>query len=556
MLTRIEDIQRDIHTSNRNLEQSILRRPNETHLDSSVCTKRLKVGFQSVLFSFSIEFSSEQDTQQTKNKTVLTAVKKSICTIRLPTWFVQDQYNLAFARSKNGWLFHPVVYRAVDENSLFFKACRIGDLETMRMLLTTKQAYLGDRQDCMGSHESALSRALRSGQFGACKLLIDAGILSFFQSYDYTIALQTFSFNLPSNRNECRKALRWIELEQNLDSGWMNDIELASICYKILQDLRLNAEEVGGSALYRFETRLFPQIFATSHINTEVDLDLLSELLGSADNLREIRANASCSTWLLFVIAHKLSNLFATSQEAPPPLHVQACCFALGVACGTGLDLHACIGELPKEWKSSILIVANSEFAALTPFAFIFAYWSTLYYDDYEAEHRYFQRLDAALRLWVNTLYNAGVDLAAYAEHEVWTISKILARGIPRHYVFCRLLYGPEPDDWRVETGLPGEVYPAFFWRSVESAPIGEDLAAKVIDLVHRVENLDNVQRNVPGSWQMGQDEPTWDVHGWLQCKEDSDMAQMETDLEQLDDEEFYEEWHLGSMIEEWPYCD
>lgn len=108
MLARIEDIQRDIHASNRNLELLVSRRSDDKHYNSAHTTKRVKLGFQSMLFSFSVEFTSETDQQQAESKTTVTGVKKSICTIRLPNWFVQDQYSLVIARSKNGWLFSRV----------------------------------------------------------------------------------------------------------------------------------------------------------------------------------------------------------------------------------------------------------------------------------------------------------------------------------------------------------------------------------------------------------------------------------------------------------------
>jgi hypothetical protein len=160
MLARIEDIQRGIHASSTRLEQLVSSRSDNNHLNSARTTNRVKVGFQSTLFSFSVEFSSEQENKQTKSKTVVNAVKKSICTIRLPNWFVQDQYSLAIARSKNGWLFHPSICRTVEYDSPFILACRDGDLERIKMLLTTKQAFLGDRYG--SSAESALSVALLS----------------------------------------------------------------------------------------------------------------------------------------------------------------------------------------------------------------------------------------------------------------------------------------------------------------------------------------------------------------------------------------------------------
>ena len=120
MLARIEDIQRDIHASNRHLEQLVSRRSNDSHCNSAHTTKRVRVGFQFIMFSFSVEFSSEQEGPDSKGTVTAKKFTRNVCTIRVPNWFVQNKHNLAIARSKNGWLFYPSVYRSVDRHSPFF----------------------------------------------------------------------------------------------------------------------------------------------------------------------------------------------------------------------------------------------------------------------------------------------------------------------------------------------------------------------------------------------------------------------------------------------------
>jgi hypothetical protein len=565
MLTRIEDIQRDIHTSNRNVEQLISRRSNRTHLDSSVCTKRLKVGFQSVLFSFSVEFSSEQDDRQTKSKTVGTAVKKNICTIRLPSWFVQDQYNLAFARSKNGWLFHPTVYRTVDHvDSPMFEACIDGDLERIKMLLTTNQAFLGDRVGSKNPDirpEPLLFYALFAKQFEVCELLMNAGILSFFQSCDYVDVLRCFFRQVDlvdSHRNRTREILRLIEHNHDLDPDWIDDLELGSHYYKAIQDLRLYAEVAGSSALDRFEALMFPTVLDFHGDDLELKLHLLTDFLGDADHLREIRAAASRSTWLLFLLAYQICKLSWRYEDEGPPEHaVRDAYFSLSVLCDTELDLHAYKIDLPEAWNqglySTLWLDWNS--GSVTPFTYIFADHFDTYGDAERLKYRTFEQLNAAIRLWVNALHGAGVNLAAYAKEEIWSINVIVKRASSVYDLTCRLLYGPEPEDWRVETDPPGEAYPVYFWRSVEAAPIGKDLAAKVLDLMRRVEHPEAMHCDVPGSWTRARDDLynyTWIIKAWLAYMEDRDLAQIEVDLERLDAKEFYDLWDLSSVIDEW----
>jgi len=519
----------------------------------------MKVGFQSILFSFSVEISSEEGSQRTEGKTVVNAIKKSFCTIRLPNWFVQDQYSLAISRSKNGWLFHPSMRRTVKYDSPFFEACRSGDLETMKMLLTTKQAFLSDRYEI--NAESALNLALIFGRFEAYELLVKAGTLSFFQSYDYAEAMECLATNLALRRDESREILRLIEQEQKLDADWMDDIGLGSDYYKVIHDLRLHAEEAGDSALGRFEARMFPTIlnYRFSCSVLEIELDWISEFLGDEDNVQEVRATASCSTWLLFTLAHKISHLFWISRYGDLPEHaVRTCRFALAVFCDTELDLHARIGELPKEWRRALYSARwiDLNHANTTPFAYIFVRWFTEH-GFTSPNHQLLKAFEATTRLWVDTLHGAGVDLAAYAENEAWIINKILMRVSAEKGFTCRLLYGPEPDDWRIETSPPGEAHPVYFWRRIEATPIEEELALKVLDLMRRVEHPEDVYCDVPGRWEIDQDdleESDWIIRGSLAFMEDSKLAQVEADLERLDAEEFYEAWDLSSVIRYWTY--
>ena len=105
--------------------------------------------------------------------------------------------------------------------------------------------------------------------------------------------------------------------------------------------------------------------------------------------------------------------------------------------------------------------------------------------------------------------------------------------------------------------GPPGEAHPANFWRGIETAPIEEDLAARVLAVVLRVEHPFDEHCEAPGAWQTHRyalDEPSWNAMGWLACMDDDGLAEVEAGLEQLGDEEFYEVWDLSSVVEEWPY--
>jgi hypothetical protein len=304
---------------------------------------------------------------------------------------------------------------------------------------------------------------------------------------------------------------------------------------------------------------MLPTTLSTNFSDIELEVRWASEFLGDADHVREIRATPSRCAWLPFVLAHNISKLFWRYGIAPPPENaVWACSFALTVLWNAELDLHANRGTLPKAWNEALFSAKWIDLrrAYTTPFALIFAKWFAEY-EISEQNDRYLAPLDAAMRLWVETIYGAGVDLAAYAKTEVWTVKRILMR-VSAHYDFaCRLYYGPQPDDCRLEIGRPGEACPAYFWRGIEAMPIDEDLAAKVLDLMHRVEHPEAVHCDVPGGWDSDWDDlndSDWIIKGWVSNMEDSELAQMEADLERMDAKEFYEAWNLSSVIKYWSY--
>lgn len=71
-----------------------------------------------------------------------------------------------------------------------------------------------------------------------------------------------------------------------------------------------------------------------------------------------------------------------------------------------------------------------------------------------------------------------------------------------------------------------------------------------------QVEDPYAVHLEAPGGWQEHQhalEQPSWNAVGWLACMDDDGLAEVESDLERLGAEEFYEVWDLSSAVEEWP---
>jgi hypothetical protein len=225
--------------------------------------------------------------------------------------------------------------------------------------------------------------------------------------------------------------------------------------------------------------------------------------------------------------------------------------------CDSGLDLHAPYSSLPGVWQESLSTqwIASLDFCNATPFALIFAQMLTAYYSN----ERTPQVLNLAIRFWATTLHGAGVDLAAYAAQEIRIINNILMWVKIQIQVTFRFSHGPEPGDWKVELGPPGEAHPASFWRGIEAAPIEEDLALRVLALVFRMEHPFAEHYEAPGGWQAHRyalEQPSWNAMGWLASMDDDELAEIEADLERMSAEEFYEVWDLSFVVEEWPYIE
>jgi len=283
---------------------------------------------------------------------------------------------------------------------------------------------------------------------------------------------------------------------------------------------------------------------AKNGVATEHNLVMLSEFLRHTDHLREIQAAAFGSAWLSFLLAAEMCHVYFLNNNDPPDDLVQASSFALTVMCDVEIDLHVRMEDLPEPWQdllSDQFFWWNIDLGLCTPFALL------LYLALHDRKYQYHvQRSGAerAMKVWVGALHNAGLDLMGYATQEAETIDNILRTMNSRNGSNFRMTHGPYPEDWRVETGPLGEPYPAYFWRSLEGAPIQEDLAVKLLALVRRVKRpQEAVHFDVPGSWETHQDEaeqPSWNVKTWLASMEDSELAQMKADLEQFEAQGFF----------------
>lgn len=93
-----------------------------------------------------------------------------------------------------------------------------------------------------------------------------------------------------------------------------------------------------------------------------------------------------------------------------------------------------------------------------------------------EHEHKVLaNKMQANLRDWVTTLYEAGVPLTRYGKREAKLFSKhwrtsqgVLWRFCSQHINVYQIAYGAKPSDWHLWEAHPGDCFAGIFWDMLE----------------------------------------------------------------------------------------
>lgn len=137
--------------------------------------------------------------------------------VRLPLWFIQRQYASQPRRATAGWLFSWPVHRIVPYDCSLFEACRIGDIDSIKTLLSTREASPFDRT---ASGHTALQFAMEGGQLEVCRLLRQAGILSQFRILDYCRTFASLESSMLDLSDHSRSLLRTVVGHDDPDRHW------------------------------------------------------------------------------------------------------------------------------------------------------------------------------------------------------------------------------------------------------------------------------------------------------------------------------------------------
>ncbi|GAB7323200.1 hypothetical protein MBLNU13_g05692t1 [Cladosporium sp. NU13] len=234
--------------------------------------------------------------------------------VRLPYWFLQQEYALQLRRATAGWLFSRPVHRIVPQDCSLFEACRIGDIESIRTLLSTREASPFDRTACGAT---ALQFAMEGGQLEVCRLLRQAGIFSQFRIIDYRRTFASLQRSMSDFSDHNRSLLRTVVGHDDPDREWF-----VEHCEEMYEDegqwiRHIYAEADLFSLLLRADhkTALLQisdlKAYAEAR-NTPFSyphfLPFISRILSNSAVIHQIRLMPHNYTWLVYALAHEIAQ--------------------------------------------------------------------------------------------------------------------------------------------------------------------------------------------------------------------------------------------------------
>jgi hypothetical protein len=167
-----------------------------------------------------LSITFEQSSSYSPQALIKTKRTTRIFTVRLPIWFLEQQYDLQLLHATSGMPFKLNVCRIARPDSPFFNACRTGDIETIKVLLSKQQASIFDRTLC---GTTAFRFAISHSQLEVCKLLRHAGIFARFDDSDYRNSLCGLERSLDDFTEHNLSLLRVAAPLNNSDPDWFRE---------------------------------------------------------------------------------------------------------------------------------------------------------------------------------------------------------------------------------------------------------------------------------------------------------------------------------------------
>jgi hypothetical protein len=470
--------------------------------------------------------------------------------VRLPYWFLQQQYAVQLRRAIAGWMFSRPIHRIVAADCPLFEACTFGDTNSIKTLLSTREASVFDRT---ASGATALEFAMKGGQLEVCRLLRQAGIFSQFQTVDYYRTFARLESTISDFSDHNRSLLRTVVGQDDPDRDWF--IEHCEEMYEREGDWtrRIHAQSDIFPLLLRADHKT--ALLQISDLEAYVEartgsyfpyrrfLPFICRVLSNTAVIHRIRLSPHEYTWLVYALAHEIAQERHDQEEEHQwSMTVRNILITIVDA---GLMLHHISGSL----KGSHVSDDWHQSSTLTPLAMLCVEalrWTRPSSETQSATRVY---VHARLKAWITGLSLGAVDLLQYAKDEssVFGCSSnplVIPWGTDGEILIST---GRDPGDWSFTFWQPCESYARDFWHLVEETPVVPDLVERILHSL--LANRDLLCYDLPGSWPEVQLRRVRKLEEWLLRRSDDVLASIDEDLAALTCNDFLSRWEQISEI-------
>lgn len=485
--------------------------------------------------------------------------------VRLPTWFLQEQYDLQLLRATSGWPFSLDFCRIVSWESPFFRACEKGNIKDVKILLSTKQASIYDRT---ARGWTAFHAAMMGGQLEICQILRQLGIFTRFRARDYGEALNFHSSARIEFTERERCLLRIIQPDNDTDPEWYQDFceipigDRSSYWFAESRILGLISRAIEVDAPEVKLARMKACIDIACSVPSFLVLSLVPNLIPYMTStllddavVCAIREAPLKHTWIMYGCASEIRRRHVWDRLESRNMIQRL----LSAMIGTGLDL--CNLSYPSfEGRGCFRTLAGNQRTPLM----------ALCYDPYEYELELpIEQIDWEVRQWVSALSSASINLSEYAQRVMPTLISFLNyqdRSRPvnsgRQKIQTLVSYGPNPEDWHVFFWEHTETFAELFWRSIEDKPIYSILAGKLIARMISLRHQEPWRCNIPCSWPSIslQDRLEEEIKTHLKLTSDEELVNIiQSATPDLGHDQFFGKWwelyQIRSCIERGNVC-
>jgi hypothetical protein len=481
-----------------------------------------------------------------------------LLTVRLPKWFLHRQYDLQLLYATSGWPFTLNACSIVQNDSPFFEACREGDLETIKVLLSNKQASIYDRTP-VGL--TAFFYAIHNGQLEVCKFLRHAGIFAQFDRRDYHNSLYSLESYLDDFTEHNLELLRVAAPLNEPDRDWLREYcqtttddgtVLVSVDIKLLSLLNSLPSDTGMLSVSHlrsyFECRIRSDLNGGCHSSF---VSYIARVLSNIPTVHEITKARDKHAWIVYGIASEIAHDYlGRYSQLDTNQWLQSVRQSLCAVVRTGLSPHQTPAELDSPW------VKNKWYQDLnmTPLGVLCVEAMQERERDRVLTTQKEERQDANAKLqaWLSGLHSAGIDLLQYAESESACHGYCPDLLVIPSEADTRIavVTGARPEDWHLSVWEPCESHARLFWRWVEGTPVVPGLTARILELYPVADYQDLTSPDLPGSWLSGEAHIAEKLESCFLGDTDDELAQIEEDLPLLSESDFFAKWRgLGLIL-------